>query len=82
MPPHSAAKDAQTTHTQKPVGLGLITMKVSNDSIPDLSIKDIYIDIISRLDATQRSQASIIQKLCILIEENQDLKRRQREIGV
>jgi hypothetical protein len=54
----------------------------AKDSTPDLTIKDIYIDIISRLDATQRSQASIIQKLCILIEENQDLKRRQRERGI
>ena len=54
-------------------------MKVSEDWKSDLSIKDIYIDIISRFDATQRSQASIIQKLCNLNEEIQDLKRRQRE---
>jgi hypothetical protein len=52
------------------------------DSKSDLGIKDIYIDIISRFDATQRSQASMTQKLSLLIEEIQDLKRRQRERGI
>jgi hypothetical protein len=54
-------------------------MKVSEDSGSDEVIKDIYIDIVQRFDATQRSQASIIQKLCTIIEEFQDLRKRQRE---
>jgi hypothetical protein len=73
---HPAAKDMQTTQTQQPL---VITMKVSEDSRSDVAIKDIYIDIVQRFDATQRSQASIIQKICNLIEEVQDLKKRQRE---
>ena len=54
-------------------------MKVSEDSRSDVAIKDIYIDIVRRFDATQRSQASIIQKLNIVIEHILDLKRCQRE---
>ena len=54
-------------------------MKVSEDSRSDVAIKDIYIDIVRRFDATQRSQASIIQKLNIVIEHILDLKRSQRE---
>jgi hypothetical protein len=50
----------------------VITMKVPEEFTSDLSIKDIYIDIISRLDATQRSHASMIQKLCHLIGEIQE----------
>ena len=42
-------------------------------------INDRLDDIVSRFDATQRSQSSIIQKLSLLIEVVQDLKRRQRE---
>jgi hypothetical protein len=52
------------------------------DSKPDLTIKDINNDIALRFDATQRSQASVIQKLCHIIEEIQDLKRRQLERGI
>jgi hypothetical protein len=81
---HPATKDAQTTQTPQPAEL-LITMKISKDSRSDLPIKDIYDrfdDIVLRFDSTQRSQASITQKLCILIEEIQDLKRRQREGSV
>jgi hypothetical protein len=49
-------------------------MEVSEDPRSDLQIKDIYVDIIHRFDATQRSQASIIQKICNLTEEIHDLK--------
>ena len=57
-------------------------MKVSEDCKSDLSLKDIYMDIVLRFDATQHSLASIIQKLCNLTEEIQDLKKRQRERSV
>jgi len=42
-------------------------------------INDRLDDIVLRFDATQRSQASMFQKLSLLVEEIQDLKRRQRE---
>jgi hypothetical protein len=45
-------------------------------------INDRLDDIVSRFDATQRSQASMTQMLSVLIEEIQDLKRRQREWGI
>ena len=45
-------------------------------------INDRFDDIVSRFDATQRSQASITQKLSLLIEVVQDLKRRQRERAI
>jgi len=54
-------------------------MKVSKDSRSNLLLNDIYIDIVSRFDAAQRAQASIIQKLCTIIDEIQDIKKRQRE---
>jgi hypothetical protein len=57
-------------------------MEVSEDSRPNLLLNDIYIDIVQRFDAIQHSQALIIQKLRVLIEEFQDLKKRQRERGV
>ena len=50
--------------------------------ISEKQINDRLDDIILRFDATQRSQASMIQKLCHLIGEIQDLKRRQRERGI
>ncbi len=56
-----------------------MTMKVSKDSKTDLAIKDIYIDIISRFDAMQRSQASLRQILSFLVQEVRDLKLGQRE---
>jgi hypothetical protein len=73
-------QDAQTTHTQQPPGLS-ITMKVSEHSRSDLSLKDIYDDIILRFDSTQRSQASLHQILSFLVQEVHDLKRGQREGG-
>ena len=54
-------------------------MKVSEDSRSDLPIKDIYSDIVSRFDATQRSQASLHQILNFLVQEVRDLKRGQLE---
>jgi hypothetical protein len=57
-------------------------MEVSEDSRSNLLLNDIYIDIVQRFDAIQHSQALIIQKLRVLIEEFQDLKKRQRERGV
>jgi hypothetical protein len=66
--PHSAAKDTQMKTQTQQSGL-LISMEVSKGSRSDPPFKDIYGDIVSRFDATQRSQASIIQKLCTLIEE-------------
>jgi hypothetical protein len=47
------------------------------DSKSELAIKDIYYDIVSRFDATQRSQASIHQILSYLVREVHDLKQRQ-----
>jgi hypothetical protein len=70
----------QTTHTQQPTSK-LATMKASEDSNSDLAIKDIYNDILLRLDATQRSQASLHQILSFLVQEVHDLKQGQREGG-
>jgi hypothetical protein len=56
-------------------------MKVSEHSRSDLSLKDIYDDIILRFDSTQRSQASLHQILSFLVQEVHDLKRGQREGG-
>jgi len=42
-------------------------------------INNRFDDIVSRLDAAQRAEASITQKLNVLIEHIVDLKRRQRE---
>jgi hypothetical protein len=68
------------THAQQPPGLS-ITMRASEHSRFDLSIKDIYNDILLRFDATQRSQASLHQILSFLVQEVQDLKRGQRGSG-
>jgi hypothetical protein len=57
-------------------------MEVSEHSRSNLLLNDIYIDIVQRFDAIQHSRALIIQKLRVLIEEFQDLKKRQRERGV
>jgi hypothetical protein len=77
-----AAKDTQTTYAQQPAGLELITMTDAKDSKSDLGIKDIYNDISLRFDATQRSQMLIHETLSHIVQEIQDLKRRQREMGI
>jgi hypothetical protein len=77
-----AAKDTQTTFAQQPAGLELITMTNVKDSRSDLGIKDIYKDIALRFDATQRLQTLMHETLSRIVQEIQDLKRRQRERGI
>ena len=42
-------------------------------------INNRFDDIVSRLDATQRAEASIRQMLGLIMQERKDLRYRQRE---